>query len=316
MKAAVFCSKGLGDALIFLVIAQNLKNEGYEVDVYHEITVQLQPWFHHFFLRSYPKNDEIRKCLEAYDLIIINKDEREISQQIAEEAKELKPDNCWILCPTTCKGKKILGDFQFDIRKSMVENLQNFCRDKLACKNVVFLNGIFPLKELKYRQCPSRIIIHPTSTSKKRNWPKVKFLALAKILKNKGYTVAFIVSEQERSIWQDALNQGYLVPSFASLQDLAAYVYESGYMIGNDSGIGHLASCLKIPTLTIFASRRKRLLWQPGWFLNEKVAAPWWVINIKGFRLREKKWHVFISVGKLYNVFKKLVSKHEKMLHI
>jgi heptosyltransferase-3 len=42
---------------------------------------------------------------------------------------------------------------------------------------------------------------------------------------------------------------------FPTLHNLAYFVFESGSMIGNDSGIEHLASALKIPTLNLFTRK-------------------------------------------------------------
>lgn len=36
----------------------------------------------------------------------------------------------------------------------------------------------------------------------------------------------------------------FLIPHFSNVRELAAYLYESGYIIGSDSGVGHLAAAL------------------------------------------------------------------------
>ena len=79
-------------------------------------------------------------------------------------------------------------------------------------------------------------------------------------------------------------------------------------MLGNDSGIGHLASSLKIPTLTIFATKRKEILWKPNYITGITVSS-WPLINIKGLRLREKFWKKTISVKKVIHNFNKLVKE-------
>ncbi|PZQ39214.1 MAG: hypothetical protein DI559_09145 [Ectopseudomonas oleovorans] len=35
-----------------------------------------------------------------------------------------------------------------------------------------------------------------------------------------------------------------MIPHFSNVRELAAYLYESGYIIGSDSGVGHLAAAL------------------------------------------------------------------------
>jgi ADP-heptose:LPS heptosyltransferase len=80
-------------------------------------------------------------------------------------------------------------------------------------------------------------------------------------------------------------------------------------MIGNDSGIGHLASNLKIPTLTIFASRRKKTLWRCDFFQND-IIYPLPLINIKGFRIRDKYWYKTIFVFNILKKFNKLTKNY------
>ena len=74
-------------------------------------------------------------------------------------------------------------------------------------------------------------------------------------------------------------------------------------MIGNDSGVGHLASCLGIPTLTICRSQMAANFWRPGWSKGAVITPPAWVPNLKGLRLRDQHWQKFISVKKVYKTF-------------
>jgi heptosyltransferase-3 len=87
---------------------------------------------------------------------------------------------------------------------------------------------------------------------------------------------------------------------------LTRFIYESGYLVGNDSGLGHLASFLGVPTCTI--TRRKALakLWAPSYTPGAVVTPPPWVPNIRGLRLRDRYWQSFISVEKVLFAFDKL----------
>ncbi|MCC6127581.1 MAG: hypothetical protein IT584_00035, partial [Chlamydiae bacterium] len=71
---------------------------------------------------------------------------------------------------------------------------------------------------------------------------------------------------------------------FSNLDLLAQYLYETGYLIGNNSELGHLASALGVPTLTL--SRRKALanLWAPSFHTSVVVTPASWIPNIRGFR--------------------------------
>jgi hypothetical protein len=73
--------------------------------------------------------------------------------------------------------------------------------------------------------------------------------------------------------------------------------------VGNDSGPGHIASCLHIPHLIIGRSARHMRFWRPGWLPGAIVTPPSWIPNFKGWRIRENYWQTFVGAG---NVIKKL----------
>ena len=111
---------------------------------------------------------------------------------------------------------------------------------------------------------------------------------------SQGLQVAFTVSPAEWIYWQRYRTLGIDVPFFESLSNVAAYVYESHSMIGNESGISHLASNLGLHT-TVIAGNAKRIeQWRPGWSAGRVITPPSWVPNIKGLRLRENRWQLFI----------------------
>lgn len=119
-----------------------------------------------------------------------------------------------------------------------------------------------------------------------------------------GYTCVFILTPEEKKDWPEAN-----APDFSTLIELAEFIAESGWMIGNDSGIGHLASCLGIPTLTICRSHMGANFWKPSWAYGKIIVPPSWIPNVKGLRLRDKKWQAFISVETVYTRFFDLVSE-------
>ena len=95
-------------------------------------------------------------------------------------------------------------------------------------------------------------------------------------------------------------------PLFANLSELAVFVCESGYMVGNDSGIGHLASNFGLPTLTICRSYQNALFWRPAWTIGEVITPSPWIPNLKGLRWRDRHWKKWISVNKALKGFHRL----------
>jgi len=87
---------------------------------------------------------------------------------------------------------------------------------------------------------------------------------------------------------------------------LARFLYESGYLVGNDSGLGHLASALKVPTLTFCRRKTWANMWAPSFHKNIALTPSSWIPNIRGFRLRDRHWKKFITVSKAKRAFERL----------
>jgi heptosyltransferase III len=93
------------------------------------------------------------------------------------------------------------------------------------------------------------------------------------------------------------------VPLFSGQSEMTAFICESGYMIGNDSGIGHLASCLGLPTVTICRSEQNGRFWRPSWAPGKLITPYKWIPNLKGLRWRDQHWKTWISVRRVLDNF-------------
>jgi len=309
-KALVFSSIGLGDGLLFLIISNNLSKNGYLVETLHPFLFEIDTWVKYSSIKPYPKDiEQFKKSLNDYDLIIINSDYNPLNKELVSYLKKNLKDKTFELHPSTCKGKNPpIGDLKFDFQKNITKNLAIFCSDRLKLQNVIVSNDISVSKNLKYRKFSKRVVIHPSSKDIEKNWPKKNFYKLLKKLKVFGFEPCFIIAKHEKNLFHDIKNH---VIACQNLSDMAAYIYESGYFIGNDSGVAHLASSLQIPTLTIFSTKRKERFWRPNFFLSKTVVSlP--LLNIKGLRLREKFWKKTISVNRVLKNFNKLRKDFEK----
>jgi ADP-heptose:LPS heptosyltransferase len=111
----------------------------------------------------------------------------------------------------------------------------------------------------------STVLLHPGSGSKKKNWPLPNFLKLAEILKAKGQRPEFILGPAEadlqRALIQTASDEIKL-HIVSDLKRVLKLVNQAGAIIGNDSGISHLAAFTGIPTVAIFGPSDPRI-WKP-----------------------------------------------------
>lgn len=326
IKIAIAASKGVGDGLITLVLANNLSKNDFEVTVFSNPISQLNNWFPNFTILPYPKTD-LLQTLNQFDLVLAdaysevtkNVDEKDFSalakqfvffcmanfdsKLIYDQSENLKekisdPEKLQKLLPLAKGTGTHIG--RLDKTAAMADRMAIFCDKVLRLQNVTHDNGMTPLPNLIHKKSPKRIIIHPTSSNPIKNWPPNKFIALAKKLKANGFEPAFIVSPAEQADWKPLIQGQFLLPSFPTLSDVAKFVYESGYMIGTDSGIGHLASNFGLPTVTICRTGNRFFRWRPAW--SKGI-----VIKTK-HKLRffgKQHWHWLISVGKVYREFLK-----------
>jgi|SRR5579872_1749204 len=298
-RCAVFSCLGLGDGLLTLILSHNLEKNGNQVTTFHPFLHALQDWFPSLPIRPFPPLSD----LDSYDRFYIFYEKTERMLSVLDYCQKHHPEKTFVLNPiATCNRDYPyweVGKFQGD--RTFVDNLYSYCKTILQLPNPTRKNGITAPSGLLRRRHTKRVVLHPTSSRPGKNWPQHKFESLAALLRQTGFQPVFILGAEEREGWE-----AQEAPQFASLSAMAAYVYESGYMVGNDSGIGHLASCFGLPTVTICRSGHTALFWRPGWAPGEIVYPAPWIPNIKFLRLRDKYWKKWISVRRVFNTFKKL----------
>ena len=299
MKSAVFCCLGLGDGLLSLILANNLKENGHEVTTFHPQLSQLESWFPGQSIQSFPSVQE----LAGFQRIFIFLEKTPWMQVILNECLSKYRSITTVINPiaTPNTDYPFWEECLFNGSNSFADNLSTFCKTVLQLEKTTKENGVKIPSGLVAKRFPQRVILHPTSSKEEKNWPREKYLALATKLKEKGYDPIFALSPQEREGWLDVNT-----PYFASLGDLAAYIYESGHFIGNDSGIGHLASCLGVPTLTICRNKQTAKFWRPSWSKGVVLYPRSFIPNIKFMRLRDKYWKKSISVERVLFTFNRM----------
>jgi ADP-heptose:LPS heptosyltransferase len=131
-------------------------------------------------------------------------------------------------------------------------------------------------KGLTLEERANVVILHPGSGSKRKVWPLDRFLSLAHILQDRfSSKILIILGPAERPEIETAFegldpNRFIQVKGFSLLQ-VASVMEGCRLFIGNDSGVSHLASALRIPTIALFGPTDPRV-WSPR---GEKV----WVVK-------------------------------------
>jgi len=317
-RAAVVCNSGLGDAVISLMISNNFHLNGWDCDTYHDGIRVLQDWFSHLSVIGYPKPDEVRDFVKKYDMIVVfHSLSSEFVLELIRYGKEKFPEKIKVLYPYPSKNlinEPYYSDSLFDVDIPMGKNLERFCKNILKFEKVTKSNGFHPPIKLVNRKYFKRVVLHVKSSREGKNWPRDKYVKLALHLKKLNFNPVVVAGgpKDEGDLREYIAPYNLEMPAFKSLGALASYLYESGYLIGNDSGIGHLASSFNLPTVII--SRRKYVarFWMPFW-TECKTISPYSLIpNIRGFRLRDRKWKSFVTVKRVLRAFKGIYKKESQ----
>lgn len=315
MKIALLCADGIGDGLLMMILHHHLKKE-HQLTVFHHQHPLLSPLFHQAHFSSYPPLDSFKETFSSFDEVLLQNDHSEKAWALFNLRNSKELSNLKVLFVTPFPKEQKSGDYLFSNDYSMAGNLKNVCSHLYSIENATTDNGLHVVAA-PGKKTTSLVMIHPTSKDHKRSWPKKKFIELSFFLKKLGYEPHFCVSKEEEQEWTDIPMYGIKLHVMEDLYDLASKLCHFGFFIGNDSGIGHLASNLKIPTLTISGNKKRVNRWRPDWHLNEIVTTRVPIPNFKGLvfsffdgRLRDNYWQYFISVGKVLRGFKRLEKTH------
>lgn len=293
---ALVCSDKIGDALIGSIIAHNLRTIGHAVTVY---SPQLPSFGSLLENGTYLKKGN-KAELFSCDALILQQVDTDFTTQIAQYRKEGLPLYQIYSYYHPCKHGPLLKGFDYaaDRNKTMVDNICSFLKELFFINDPKTKNCLSPSINVSHRKHHKKVLIHPASSNEKKNWLKKRFLKLEKRLEKLGFEPEFILSHDERKSWPDHLQAAH----YETLEDLAKTIYQSHFLIGNDSGPAHIASYYLIPHIVICEGKQMPL-WSPGWHPPKIIQPPKWIPNIKGMRVRENKWKYFITIKRVLEIF-------------
>jgi hypothetical protein len=266
---------------MMMVAAETLRRAGYAVTMVHPQLAELSSWF--------PSHHITKGCrFTPEDWIIAQNDNSETIRLLKRDYRS----QLTIFYPhydSTLCGEISSRDRIFNTEKTMAENIALSMASLLSrypCKE----NGIVPPSHLVEKGYRTRVVIHHTAPDKKSQWFREKYDEVAAGLQKRGFDPVF-------------------VPEYLTLPELAELVYESGFVIGNNSLTSHLASNLHIPTLVIADKPEHMKLWRPGWYPGLVVTLADWIPNW-GFldNFFTRNWQYFISSEKVLKTFDKLAA--------
>jgi len=126
----------------------------------------------------------------------------------------------------------------------------------------------FPVAETD-RECAAQLaadaglqtpytLVHPGATSPSRRWAPERFARVADALRRRGLRVGILGTGGERPLARAVLRAMHApavdLSGRTGLGALAALLAEASILVGNDSGLAHLATAVGTPSVTMFLS--------------------------------------------------------------
>jgi hypothetical protein len=277
----------LGDSLLLMTVARNLQLGGRTVTVFSQQMHALRAWFPGIDIQPALHEAEADAMLRPFDTVIQLHADRPVPSFAQRHPHAIVLEHL----------------FRARSTEALAGRLAQFCRESLHLSHAQTNNGLAAPAGLIHRKHRLRVAIHPTASTPDKRWLAQRFVRLALRLKARGFEPHFVVTDEERGAWEHVQKHGIGLPRLGTLDNVAAFIVESGWFIGNDSGIGHLASCLQVPTLSLFMRRGIARTWRPGWGAGKVLVGGAWLPT---GRLKERCWKYALSVRQVLRAFDQL----------
>jgi heptosyltransferase-2 len=111
------------------------------------------------------------------------------------------------------------------------------------------------------------VLVHSGAGKLLRVWPLDRLHGLVERLRQAGYTVKLACDSEQSQWWREQGEPEVHVP--ANLEVLLALLGDASVFVGNDSGPGHVAGYMGVPTFTFFGPQ------VPEWFVPLHPQAEW-----------------------------------------
>ena len=289
-SVAVLSTNMLGASLIDVLLAQHLADSGLEVTLFSNVAAGLDALI--AGVSCLPRSDDLAARLDEHDLVLIDWDPQAMGELLASPLRRkiiilnpqwhrhiLEREGLSIPAPDQIESDhpvlaRLLAhwdrlEYLTNDSSHLIDGVLRLCREDL---------GIDPThRELRLeealgaeRRSEARVVLCPTSAApKRRSWAPRKFVRLARALRGAGFEPHVCVAPQEGPEWRERL-QGEFPLTAGSLMEAATLLAGARLFIGNDSGLGHLASAVGTATLTIYVKPPSNLvMWRPGWARGE-----------------------------------------------
>ncbi len=271
----------IGDSLVSMVLAENLRRCGRRVVVYSGHMHGLRRWFPEHDIRPIPDPSEEAGLFREHDVLM-----HFFPGDVCRWARD-HHDSILVL--------DRLPEHRGRLRDMVSVNVE-LSRNFFGLSDTSREAGLRVPSELHESDQVDRqrIVIHPTASDPRRAWLPDRFVEVAHRLQDRGWHPEFVTHPSERDATSWIEDAGCTRFAAAELDQLAARLATSASFFGSDSGVAHLASCIGLPFVTLYIRRKVAIRWRPGWSEGETIR-PIWPLVFKP--LKERFWAHAIPVS-------------------
>ncbi|WP_240615665.1 glycosyltransferase family 9 protein [Nakamurella deserti] len=142
--------------------------------------------------------------------------------------------------------------------------VDRWCRLIGAAFGVVAPGGVAGTLGRSTAPVPAGVtVVHPGAASGARRWPPARFTAVARALRSEGHRVVVTGGPAERELVAGIAAAAEVMPLLGlSLGQLAAVVARARLVVCGDTGVAHLASAYRTPSVLLFGPVSPRI-WGP-----------------------------------------------------
>lgn len=157
----------------------------------------------------------------------------------------------------SCINSIVPPNFSGHVIEWMIGQWRSWPAAHAAAQQIVHSLGTRGLS-LTAHAAAGPILLHPGAGAQTKCWPADRYQALAQRLSDAGRAVYVVLGEVELERWPAAQIAAFerICPVLrpTTYVELLDHLAAAAVFVGNDSGPGHLAGMLGIPTLSLFAA--------------------------------------------------------------
>ncbi len=283
------CAQGLGDAVLTMAMAERARDLGHASVVYSNALLPTAALYPNHTIEPTPLGESLQAIVHSSGRVFVG------SKSYVSAEADLPPNDQRILYRKRYGNRTVhhLASLSARMIQAWGFGLEE-----------PYTSGINAPPNWDTRRA-NVIAIHPMSAHKVKDWRMTGYRRLSNRLADDGFDVEWIAAHEQVDALKSALGADINVAPTPTLMDLARVLASVRALVAVDSGVGHLASALGTPTLSIFRKQSSACYWRPA-FAPGEVVAPRFSLPT---RMGVKQWKFNLSALRVHRALHRLLHR-------